>query len=57
MMAKALMSDNVIWYNRKNTEFNKERDIDTYVERYTSYMRYVPTAVDYRWVYGQNATS
>lgn len=57
MAAKALMSDNVVWFNRKNTEFNKENDIDTYIERYTSYMRYVPTAVDYRWVYGQNATT
>ena len=57
MAAKALMADNVIWFNRKKTEFNKENDIETYVERYTSYMRYVPTAVDWRWVFGQNATS
>lgn len=57
MMSQALMKDNLIWFNRKPTEFNKDVDTDTLIRKWSSYMRYSQTTTDFRWIFGQNATS
>ena len=57
MLAKSLMADNLVWFNRTPTEFNKDVDTDTYIKKWSSYMRYSRSAVDFRFLYGCNATS
>lgn len=57
MLAKSLMADNLVWFNRTATEFNKDVDTDTYIRKWSSYMRYSRSAVDFRFLYGCNATS
>ena len=44
------------WYDRCPSEFNKDKDFDTYVAKYSAYMRYSFGFSDARWIYGQNVT-
>ncbi len=55
-VSKSLMKDNLLWFNRKKTEFNKDLDTDTYIKKWSSYMRYSQTTTDFRWILGSNAT-
>ena len=57
MIDKAMMKDSLTWYNRIQTEFNKDMDTDTLVHKYSAYMRYSATTSDFRWIMGQNATA
>lgn len=57
MVAKSLMKDNLLWFNRIPTEFNKDLDVDTYIKKWSAYMRYSQTTTDFRWIYGCNATA
>ena len=57
MLAKAIMKDSFVWYDRKPTEFNKDIDTDTLVKKWSSYMRYSRTTSDWRPIFGNNATS
>lgn len=42
------------WFDRIPAEFNKDKDFDTYVAKYSAYMRYSFGFSDARWIYGQN---
>jgi hypothetical protein len=44
------------WYDRIPSEFNKDKDFDTYVAKYSAYMRYSFGFSDARWIYGMNVT-
>ncbi len=57
MLAKAILKDAFVWYDRKPTEFNKDIDTDTLIKKWSSYMRYSRTTSDWRPIFGQNATT
>jgi phage major head subunit gpT-like protein len=44
------------WFDRIPTEFNKDKDFDTYLSKWSVYQRYSYGFSDWRWVYG-NAVS
>lgn len=45
-----------IWVDRIAAEFAKDRDSDTYVSKFSGYARFDRKWVDWRWIYGHNAT-
>lgn len=53
----SLMKQNLLWFDRVKLEFNQDTVFNTYESRYSAYMRYSYGWTDYKWVYGQNATS
>jgi len=42
------------WFNRIPTEFNKDKDFDTYVAKWSTYSRYSYGFSDWTWIFGQN---
>lgn len=44
------------WFDRIPAEFNKDKDFDTYVAKYSAYMRYSFGFSDARWIFGHNVT-
>ena len=52
-----LMKQNLLWFDRVKVEFNQDTVFNTYESRYSAYMRYSYGWTDYKWVYGNNATS
>ena len=44
------------WFDRIPTEFNKDKDFDTYVAKWSVYARYSYGFSDWRWIYGQNVS-
>ena len=42
------------WFQRVPTEFNKDKDFDTYLSKWSVYTRYSYGFSDWRWLYGQN---
>lgn len=40
------------WFDRIPTEFNKDKDFDTYVAKWSVYTRYSYGFSDWRWIYG-----
>jgi len=42
------------WFDRIPVEFNKDKDFDTYVAKYSTYQRYAFGFSDARWIYGMN---
>ncbi len=42
------------WFNRIPTEFNKDKDFDTYVSKWSVYTRYSYGFSDWTWLYGHN---
>ena len=42
------------WFNRIPTEFNKDKDFDTYVAKWSIYTRYSYGFSDWTWIFGQN---
>jgi len=42
------------WFDRIPVEFNKDKDFDTYVAKYSAYQRYSFGFSDSRWIYGMN---
>lgn len=44
------------WFDRIPTEFNKDKDFDTYVAKWSVYTRYSYGFSDWRWIYGQNVS-
>jgi len=41
------------WFNRIPTEFNKDKDFDTYISKWSVYTRYSYGFSDWTWIYGQ----
>jgi phage major head subunit gpT-like protein len=50
------MKQFLIWQQRIPLEFNKDQDFDTYVKKYSAYMRYVNSPLHWPWIYGQNVS-
>jgi phage major head subunit gpT-like protein len=42
------------WFNRIPVEFNKDKDFDTYISKWSCYTRYSYGFSGWSWVYGQN---
>ena len=42
------------WFNRIPTEFNKDKDFDTYIAKWSVYTRYSYGFSDWTWLYGMN---
>ena len=40
------------WFNRVPTEFNKDKDFDTYISKWSVYTRYSFGFSDWSWIYG-----
>jgi hypothetical protein len=45
------------WWDRVKPEFNRDQDFDTYVAKWSTYFRCQTNYSDWRWVYGNNATT
>ena len=41
------------WFNRIPQEFNKDKDFDTYIAKWSTYTRYGYGFSDWKWIYGQ----
>lgn len=50
------MKEFLIWQQRIPLEFNKDQDFDTYVKKYSSYMRYINSPLHWPFVYGANVS-
>lgn len=44
------------WFDRQPVEFNKDKDFDTYVAKWSAYTRYSYGFSDWKWVYGSNVS-
>lgn len=44
------------WFNRIPVEFNKDKDFDTYLAKWSVYTRYSYGFSDWKWVYGSNVS-
>jgi len=42
------------WFQRVPTEFNKDKDFDTYISKWSVYTRYSYGFSDWPWIYGHN---
>jgi len=42
------------WFNRIPVEFNKDKDFDTYISKWSIYCRYSYGFSDWTWIYGHN---
>jgi phage major head subunit gpT-like protein len=42
------------WFNRIPTEFNKDKDFDTYIAKWSVYTRYSYGFSDWTWIFGHN---
>jgi phage major head subunit gpT-like protein len=42
------------WFNRIPTEFNKDKDFDTYISKWSTYCRYSYGFSDWTFIYGHN---
>lgn len=40
------------WFNRIPVEFNKDKDFDTYIAKWSTYVRYSYGFSDFPWIYG-----
>lgn len=54
MMDSRMMKMYLKWFQRVPTEFNKDKDFDTYLSKWSVYSRYSFGFSDWPWVYGQN---
>lgn len=54
MMDSKMMKMYLKWFQRIPTEFNKDKDFDTYLSKWSVYSRYSFGFSDWSWVYGQN---
>lgn len=48
-----LMNMFLLWFDRIPLEFARDKDFDTYLAKYSSYMRYTQGFSDWRWIFGQ----
>jgi phage major head subunit gpT-like protein len=44
------------WFNRIPIEFNKDKDFDTYIAKWSTYVRYSYGFSDWKWIYGHNVS-
>jgi len=44
------------WFDRMPVEFNKDKDFDTYISKWSTYTRYSYGFSDWSWIYGSNVS-
>ena len=44
------------WFNRVPVEFNKDKDFDTYISKWSTYSRYSYGFSDWSWIYGNQVS-
>lgn len=54
VMDSRMMKMYLKWFQRIPTEFNKDKDFDTYLSKWSVYSRYSFGFSDWPWIYGQN---
>lgn len=54
MMDSALRNQSLLWYDRIPLEFGRDTDFDTYMAKWSAYMRFSLGWTDWRFIYGQN---
>lgn len=54
LLDSRLMKMQLNWFNRIGVEFNKDVDSDTYIRKWSSYMRYSNGASGWRFIYGSS---
>jgi phage major head subunit gpT-like protein len=53
-MDSKMMKMYLKWFNRIPVEFNKDKDFDTYISKWSTYCRYSYGFSDWTWIFGQN---
>jgi len=56
MVDTSMMKMFLTWIDRVKPEFNKDKDTDTYVHKYSAYNRYSKGWSDWKFVYGNNVS-
>ena len=51
-MDSKMMKMYLKWFNRIPVEFNKDKDFDTYISKWSTYCRYSYGFSDWTWIYG-----
>ena len=54
MLDSKMMKMYLKWFNRIPTEFNKDKDFDTYIAKWSVYSRYSYGFSDWTWIRGYN---
>lgn len=54
MMDSRMMKMYLKWFQRIPTEFNKDKDFDTYLSKWSVYSRYSFGFSDWPWIFGNN---
>lgn len=53
MIDSNMMRMFLVWWDRIPVEFARDKDFDTYIAKFSAYMRYGFGFSDWRWIYGQ----
>ena len=56
MLDSRMMKMYLKWFNRIPVEFNKDKDFDTYVAKWSTYVRYSYGFSDWKWIYGHQVS-
>lgn len=54
MVDSTMMKEFLLWFDREDVQFFKDRDLGTLVAAFAGYMRYSNGSSDFSWIYGQN---
>ena len=54
MVDSTLMKEFLLWFDREDVQFFKDRDLGTLVAAFAGYMRYTQGSSDFIWCFGQN---
>ena len=57
MIDTAMGKNFLIWWDRIKTEFNHDKDFDTYQQKWSVYFRCATQFAGWQWIYGHNATA
>jgi len=52
MIDSTLMNQFLLWFDRIPLEFGRDKDFDTYLSKFSAYMRFSRGFSDWRWIYG-----
>ncbi len=56
MTDSRLMKRYLIWLKRIEIEFNRDIDFNTYIKKWSGYMRYTMGFTNWTWIYGENVS-
>jgi len=54
MVDSTMMKEFLLWFDREEVQFFKDRDLGTLVAAFAGYMRYSHGSSDFVWIYGMN---